>query len=392
MTRHESDRTTITSALKLLTDEGFDGMSTAIELLLNEAMKLERCEYLGAGPYERNEDRRGYANGFKPKRVKSRLGELELSIPKVRATNELESFYPRALERGERSERALKLAVAEMYVQGVSTRKVTEITRELCGLDVSSSEVSRVAALLDEELEAWRTRPLGEFAYLILDARYEKVRHGGRIVNCALLYAVGIGLDGKRSVLGVSVSLSEAEVHWRAFLDGLLDRGLRGVQHVTSDDHAGLKAALNSTLPGASWQRCQFHLQRNAQAYVPHVEQRKQVARDLRDIFNAPDRFEAERLLEMTTKAWRPKAPKLADWMEENVLEGLAVFALPRSHWRRMRTSNLLERLSREIKRRTRVATLFPNEPSLLRLATAILAEISEDWETGRVYLNMDAE
>lgn len=392
MTRHESDRTTITPVLELLIDHGFDGMAEAIELLLNEAMKLERSGYLGARPYERSEERRGHANGFKPKRVKSRLGQFDLAIPKVRATSSLDPFYPRALERGERSDRALKLAVAEMYVQGVSTRKVTEITRQLCGLDVSSSQVSRVSALLDEELEAWRNRPLGEYRYVLVDARYEKVRHGGRIVSCALLYAVGIDLEGKRSVLGVSVSLSEAEVHWRDFLGSLLDRGLRGVVHVTSDDHAGLKAALASTFPGASWQRCQFHLQRNAQSHVPRVEQRKEIARDLRDIFNAPDQVEAERLLKKTAASWRERAPKLATWLEDNVPEGLAVFQLPVSHRRRLRTSNLLERLSREIKRRTRVATLFPNEPSLLRLATAILAEISEEWETGRVYLNMDAE
>jgi len=392
MTHHESDRNTITTALELLTEQGFDGMASAIELLLNEAMKLERSAYLDAAPYERSENRRGHANGFKPKRVKSRLGELELAIPKVRATDDLEAFYPHALERGERSERALKLALAEMYVQGVSTRKVTAITRELCGLDVSSSQVSRVSALLDEELEAWRTRPLGEFQYVLLDARYEKIRDGGRVVSCALLYAVGINPEGRRSVLGVSVSFSEAEVHWREFLLGLLNRGLRGVGHVTSDDHAGLKAALNSTLRGVSWQRCQFHLQQNAQSYVPRVEHRKQVARDLRDVFNAPNRVEAERLLKKAADAWRKKAPKLAAWMEANVPEGLAVFELPIAHRRRMRTSNLLERLSREIKRRTRVATLFPNESSLLRLATAILAEVSEEWETGRVYLNMEAE
>jgi len=392
MTRHEFDRNTISTVLELLIEEGFEGMAGAIETLLNEAMKLERSAYLDAAPYERSGERRGYANGFKPKGAKTKLGELKLKIPKVRATKDLESFYPQALERGERSERALKLAVAEMYVQGVSTRKVTAITRQLCGLDISSSQVSRISALLDEELEAWRTRPLGEFQYILLDARYEKIRHGGRVMNCALLYAVGVNNEGRRCVLGVSVSLSEAEVHWREFLLGLLARGLRGVVHVTSDSHAGLKAALTSTLRGTSWQRCQFHLQQNAQKYVPRVEQRKEVARDLRDVFNAPNRVEAERLLKKAVEAWRKRAPKLASWMEDNVPEGLTVFELPIAHRRRMRTSNLLERLSREIKRRTRVATLFPNESSLLRLATAILAEVSEEWETGRVYLNMDAE
>ena len=389
MTHHDPDRNRIAAVLELLTEQGFEGMSSAIELLLNEAMKLERSEYLGAGPYERTDDRRGYSNGYKAKHVKSRLGELDLEMPQVRG---VEAFYPKALERGERSERALKLAVAEMYVQGVSTRKVTAITKQLCGLEISSSQVSRVAKLLDEELEAWRTRELGEYRYLLLDARYEKVRHGGRIVSCALLYAVGIDLEGKRSVLGVSVSLSEAEVHWRALLKDLVDRGLHGVRMVTSDDHAGIKAALAATFSGVAWQRCQFHLQQNAGAYVPRIDQRKAVARDVRAIFDAPDEVEAKRLLSKAATTWRKPAPRLASWMEDNLPEGFTVFSLPPGHRRRLRTSNLLERLSREIKRRTRVATLFPNEPSLLRLATAVLAEVSEEWETGRVYLNMEAE
>ncbi|MCP3914615.1 MAG: IS256 family transposase [bacterium] len=393
MTHHDPDRTSITAALELLVNEGFDGMANAIALLLNEAMKLERSEFLGAGPYERTEERRGYGNGFKPKHVKSRLGELDLSVPKVRDLAEgIEPFYPRALERGERSERALKLAVAEMYVQGVSTRKVTEITKELCGLEVSSSQVSRVAKQLDDELEAWRTRELGEYRYLLLDARYEKVRHGGHVVSCALLYAVGIDLEGKRSVLGVSVSLSEAEVHWRALLKDLVERGLHGVRMITSDDHAGIKAALAATFSGVAWQRCQFHLQQNATAYVPRVDQRPDAARDIRSIFNAPDRAEAERLLNKTINTWQESAPRLAAWMDENLPEGFTVFDLPPAHRRRLRTSNLLERLSREIKRRTRVATLFPNEASLLRLASAILVEVSEEWETGRCYLNMESE
>ncbi len=333
MTHHDPDRNSIATALELLTNEGFDRMADAIALLLNEAMKLERSDFLGAGPYERSGERIGYANGFKPKRVKGRLGELELSIPKVRnLADGVEPFYPRALERGERSERALKLAVAEMYVHGVSTRKVTEITRELCGLEISSSQVSRAAKLLDDELQAWRTRELGEYRYLLLDARYEKVRHGGRIVSSALLYAVGIDLDGKRSVLGVGVSLSEAEVHWRALLKDLVGRGLHGVHMVTSDDHAGIKAALAATFSGVAWQRCQFHLQQNAGAYVPRVDQRREAARDIRAIFDAPDRTEAERRLQRAVDLWQERAPRLAEWMADNLPEGLTVFDLPPAH------------------------------------------------------------
>lgn len=393
MTHHEPDATTISSVLELLTEHGYEEMARAIEILLNEAMKIERSAFLGAGPYERNDARRGYANGYKPKRVKSRLGELSLSIPKVNDLDEgLEPFYPRALERGERSERALKLAVAQMWVEGVSTRKVKAVTEQLCGLEISSTQVSRAAKLLDKELEAWRSRPLGSHRYLILDARYEKVRHGGQVVSCAVLLAAGVDASGKRSVLGVSVSLSEAEVHWRSFLQSLQDRGLRGVVAITSDGHAGIKASVAALFPGVAWQRCQFHLQQNAQAYVPRVEMRREVAGDIRGVFNAPNRVEADRLLGSVIEKYREIAPKLAAWMEANVHEGLAVFGLPEAHRRRMRTSNLMERLSKEIKRRTRVATLFPSEESLLRLVTAVVAEISEEWETGRTYLHMETE
>jgi transposase-like protein len=349
-------------------------------------MKLERAQTLGAAPYERAASRRGHANGFKPKTVHSRLGELQLQVPQTRGVE----FYPSALERGERSERALKLAVAEMYVQGVSTRKVAEITRELCGLDVSSSQVSRTAALLDEELTQWRNRPLSRTPFLLVDARYEKVRHGGSVVDCAVLVAVGITPEGTRSVLGVSVSLSEAEVHWREFFQALLARGLYGVEMIVSDAHEGLAAARKASFAGVPWQRCQFHLQQNALQYVPKIDLRKEVAADLRSVFNAGDRPEAERLLSLAVKKYQTSAPRLAQWMETAVPEGLTVLTLPAAYRRRLRTSNVLERLSQEIKRRTRVATLFPHEATLLRLASAVLMEISEDWETSNAYLTLD--
>jgi transposase-like protein len=373
--------------IQVLDEHGCEGMARALEILFNEAMKIERSAVLGAQPHQRTAERRGYANGFKPKRLATRVGKLELRIPQTRGI----AFYPQSLERGVRSERALKLAVAEMYVQGVSTRKVTEITRELCGLDVSSSQVSRAAQLLDEELRSWRERPLGKLAYLLLDARYEKVRHGGSVVDCAVLVAVGVLPDGKRTVLGVSVSLSEAEVHWREFLAALVARGLHGVEMITSDAHEGLKAARQAVFPGIPWQRCQFHLQQNAAAYVPQVEMRAEVAADLRGVYNAPDRHEAERLLKLAVEKYRPRAPRLADWMENNVPEGLTVFTRPAAHRRRLRTTNMLERLNKEILRRTRVATLFPNEASLLRLASAVLSEVDQEWQTGICYLNPEA-
>ena len=392
MTRLPPESTALNEAMELLARSGLEELSTALATLLNEAMKIERSHFLQAGPYERNEDRRGHANGYKPKSVQTRVGQLDVQVPQVRGLEDGEGFYPTALEKGVRSERALKLAIAEMYVQGVSTRKVLAITRELCGFEVTSSQVSRAAELLDEELESWRTRSLGEVPYVYLDARYEKIRHGGSVVSCAVLIAVGVEADGRRSVLGVSVSLSEAEVHWRDFLNSLLERGLRGVRLVVSDDHSGLGNARSACFPGVPWQRCQFHLQRNAVAYVPRADLRRAVAEDLRGIFGAADRDEAQRRLKLFLKKHRPAAPKLADWAEHNVPQGLTVLEvdLPASHRRRLRTVNVVERLNREVYRRTRVATLFPNEASLLRLVSAVLIETSEEWQAGKKYLTME--
>ena len=384
---HQGDSNVIEGVLQVLVEQGFGQIGEAVRILLNEAMRLERSQVLEAQPYERSEKRRGYANRFKPKTVNTRLGPLTVQIPQVRGDDV--EFYPSVLERGVRSERALKLAIAEMYVQGVSTRKVTEVMKQLCGLEVSSTQVSRTSQALDEELTAWRERPLGEMPYLVLDARYEKIRHGGSVVSCAVLIAVGITPDGRRSVLGLSVSLSEAEVHWRDFLASLQSRGLHGVQLIVSDSHAGLKAAREARMPGVPWQRCQFHLQQNAAQYVPRIQMRTEVAADLRAIFDSPDRSEADRRLQLTVRKYEKTAPKLSAWIEENVPESLTVFSFPGSHRRRLRTSNLLERLNKEIKRRTRVATLFPNDASLLRLVSAVLMEISEEWESDKIYLGI---
>jgi len=380
----------IDQVMEILIEQGFGGMDQAMTILINEAMKIERAGALRATAYERTPERQGHANGYKPKNVKSRLGNLALSVPQVRGGVD---FYPSALEKGERSERALKLAMAEMYIQGVTTRKVSSVLEKLCGLDFNSMDVSRASEMLDQELQFWRNRPLGEVLYLMLDARYEKVRMNGSVVSCAVLIATGVQVDGKRSILGVDVSISEAEVHWREFLLGLKKRGMHGVKQVTSDDHSGLRAALPSSLPGVAWQRCQVHLQRNATAYVPKAEMRETVAADLRSIFNAPNREEADRLLAKTIEKYSEKAGRLAVWLEENVPDGLTVFALPEKHQRRLRTTNMVERQNREIKRRTRVSGLFPNEASLLRLVSAILMEVSEDWEsTEKAYLKMKAD
>jgi putative transposase len=309
----------LNDAVELLINHGFDEMGKSLRILLDTAMLIERERYLGAGHYERTEERQGHANGFKPKTVKTRVGALELLVPQTRDSG----FYPKSLEKGIRSERALKVSLAEMYVQGVSTRKVAKITEELCGFTVTSQEVSRAAQLLDEELQSWRTRSLGCFPYVFLDARYEKVRQGGHVLDAAVLIAIGVSEQGIRQVLGVSVKLSEHEVHWRDFLKSLQARGLYGTRLITSDAHPGLKAALKAVFPSVPWQRCQFHLQQNAQSYVPKQEWKTEVARDIRHIFNAATQPESERLLNLSIDRWKEKAPALASWMEANIPEGL---------------------------------------------------------------------
>lgn len=385
---HQVHPSTVEQVFQSLAEHGFDGMAQAMQVLLNECMKVERQQAIGAGPYERSKSRRGQANGFKPKRVKTRIGELKLAVPQVRGME----FYPSALERGVRSEKALKLALAEMYVQGVSTRKMTQITEQLCGCEVSSSEVSRVAATLDQELEKWRKRPLGEIKYLLFDARYEKVRHGGSVVDCAVFTAIGIDPKGCRSVLGVSVSLSEAEVHWREFFKSLLSRGLHGVEFIVSDAHAGLKQARKACFTGVPWQRCQFHLLHNALQYIPKKDMKSEVMADLRPVFDSPDEPAARRQLDQVVAKYASKAPQLAAWLEANAPESFTVYRLPASHRQKLRTTNMLERLHRELKRRTRIATLFPNETSLLRLVSALLQETSEDWEAANRYVIFDSK
>ena len=258
---------------------------------------------------------------------------------------------------------------------------VEKVLREFGIEGMSSTQVSRATALLDGELQAWRKRPLGRFRSVFLDARYEKTREHGVSDDCAVLTAIGVGEDGRRRVLGVSVALSEAEVHWRAFLESLVARGLQGVELVTSDDHAGLKAARRAVLPGARWHRCQFHLAQNAVHHAPNLAVKAEIGRELRTVWNASSLEAAETELKRLVAAYRPTAPKLAAWMETAVPEGLAVFKLPSGHQRRMRTSNPIERsIQQEIKRRTRKIRVFPNEASLERLVTAILVEIDETW------------
>jgi putative transposase len=370
-----------------------DGLENAIpkisELLMNAAMLLERIQHIGANPNQRNvEGRNGYSNGFKPRAFHTAMGKLELAIPQVRESSG--PFRTSLLEQGSRSDRALKSAIATMYVEGVSTRRVTKVMQKLCGFEVSSGQVSKLTGELDVEFKKWRNRPLPEICYLTIDATFYKVRIDGVVRDCATLIAIGVRRDnGKRMILGVSCALSEAEVHWRDFLTSLRERGMGMPDLATSDAHAGLRAALKSCFAGTPWQRCQFHLQQNAQDYVTKQDLKSKVAQDIKTIFNADDRLHAEQRLEAFIKTYAGTQPKLAEWAESNLPEGFTVFKIPVEHRKRMRTSNACETLNSQIKRRTRVVGLFPNEASLLRLVTAVLIEISETWETGKAYLTI---
>lgn len=387
-----TDDTAIETLMEQLISNGAEDIGPVFARLFDLAMRIERERFLGAGHYERNAGRRGYGNGSKPKRIDTPAGTLLVNVPKTAGHEE--PFYPQSLERGRRSSRAVMLAVAEMYVKGVSTRDAEAVLAEFGIETLSSMQVSRAAKLLDEELAAWRNRALGEVRYLIVDARYEKMRHGGVVRDGAVLSAIGIGADERRRVLGVSVALSEAEVHWRAFLESLLKRGMGGVRFVVSDDHAGLRAARQAVLGGATWQRCQFHLAQNAIHHSPNVTIRKRIGKELRQIWNAPGLPVAEENLRLLVESYREKAPKLSQWLEDNIPQGLAVFALPEHHRRRLRTSNPIERgIQQEIKRRTQKVRVFPNEQSLERLVSAVLVEIDDKWASAdKAYIKWECQ
>ena len=348
-------------------------------------MKSERDQTLQATPYERSKERLGYANGYKDKTLNSRVGKLELNIPQTRGVG----FYPSTLEKGLRSEKALKLAVAEMYLKGVSTRRVEAITEKLCGLEISSTQVSRMTKELDVEFEKFRTRSLGLFPYIVVDALYLKVRHNGTVRDQAVLVAYGVNPFGRREILGTSISLSESEVHWRDFLQSLVRRGLTGVRLITSDDHSGLRAALRRVFSNIPWQRCQFHMCQNAQQYAPKKYMKEEIALAMRNIFHSPSLKTAQIMIEEVKDQFQKSAPEFVNWLDNNISEGLTCFNFPQKHRKKIRTSNGIERVNREIKRRTRVAVMFPNNDSALRLVTAVLMEIHEDWITGRLYLDI---
>lgn len=383
MISNKSNKAMIQEILEDFTSQGINQLKESLERLFNQLMVAEREGFIGAGPYERSNDRRDYSNGFKNKSLLTRSGKLNLKVPQVRSGN----FYPSPLEKGEKVEQALKLALAEAYVQGVSTRRMKELTEQLCGTEISSTQVSRLSQVLDEEVEKFKTRTLGKYRYLYLDAQYEKVRHEGSVHSLAVLKAVGVNEEGLREILGVSCSLSEAEVHWRGFLENLIKRGLRGLQLIISDDHPGLRNALRSVLPSVKWQRCLFHLAQNAGSHIPSTGMRREASAAVREIYQAIDKREAEERMRKVVEHYKDKAPNFCDWLEENFVEGLTFFDFPKAHWKKIRTNNLMERMNQEQKRRTRSVRLFPSVESCERLVITIAMRINEEWSTSKKYL-----
>jgi transposase-like protein len=366
---------------------GEDFLRGLVERVVQQVLEAEMTSFLGAGTYERNGERRGWRNGYKPRTLKTRVGGLELMVPKDRDGE----FQTELFERYQRSEKAFVLAMVQMYLEGVSTRKVSAITEALCGLEVSKSQVSALTAKLDAEIAEWRMRPLTEeYPYLIFDARYEKVRRGGAVVSQGVLVAIGISAAGCREVLGCWVAESESEASWGEVFAELKQRGLSGVRYVVSDDHAGMVKAIGRHFQGAVWQRCQVHFVRNALSLCG-VAQRPLVLSLMRSVTEAPTREAAKTAFGLAVAELEKKAPKTARLLEEHGEEILGVYALPEAHRKRMRTTNMLERQNQELKRRTRVVRIFPNEQSCLRLVSALLMETSQEW-MGRVYLRMEED
>jgi transposase-like protein len=368
----------------LLDDPGF--LREVVERAVQQILEAEMTEHVGAAPYERAAGRTGQRNGHKPKALRTRVGTLNLLVPQDREG----TFSTRLFSRYQRNEKALVLALMEMYVEGVSTRKVKEVTEELCGTSFSKSLVSSLAGSLDSELQAWRTRRLEAkaYPYVFVDARYEKARVDGRVVSQGVLVVSGVRDDGFREILAVQVSDTESEATYQELFRSLKGRGLKGVELVVSDDHGGLKAAIARHFQGAAYQRCQVHYTRNLLGMVGHAR-RKELAEDLRGVFAAPSREVAMRLASELATRWCGSHPGVAEHLEEHIEECLSCLAFPESHRRRIRTTNGLERLNQEIKRRTRVVRIFPNREACLRLVTALAVEHSEEWLTGRRYLDM---
>ena len=363
-----------------------DFLKAIVGEVLNQVMEAEMSETIGAAKGERTSARTGYRSGYYSRALVTRVGTLELRVPQDRQGR----FSTEVFERYQRSEKALVWALAEMYVQGVSTRKVKAVTEELCGHAFSASAVSAIVKKLDSQLEQFATRRLEqEYPYLILDARYERVREGGCIRSQAVLVAIGINWDGRRCILGVELAARESRTSWREMLVGLRARGLRGVEFVVSDNHEGLKSAVGEVLPEAVWQRCYVHFLRNALDHLPRKAD-DDCLRELRWLYDRRDVEEARRDLRAWLVKWAAKYPKLCEWVEEAIEETFAFYSLPPQHHKHLKSTNMLERYNEELKRRTHVVRIFPNAASCLRLVRAMAAEQHEAWIEGTRYLNME--
>ncbi len=384
MTRKEDTISLTEVKAALAADPEF--LKSLLQPVLQEFLEGEMNEALGAGKYERTGGRLGYRSGYYTRQLTTRVGTIELRIPQDRQGR----FSTELFERYQRSEKALVATMAEMYVQGVSTRKVKAITEELCGQSFSAATISRVVETLDEELAKFARRALaGEYPYLILDARYEKVRLDGVIRSQAVLVAIGVNGEGQREVLAVELANRETLHSWREFLLGLRERGLGGVRFVVSDQHAGLKQAIAELCPEAVWQRCYVHFLRNALEHLPRKAD-DDCLQELRWMYDRRDVTEARRDLAAWLAKWSGKYPKLCDWVESNIEETFAFYCLPLAHHKHLKSTNMLERLNEEFKRRTHVVRIFPNEASCLRLIRALAVETHEEWLEGPRYLDME--
>jgi transposase-like protein len=368
----------------LLDDPAF--LREVVQGALQAILETEMTAHLGAARYERSGERTGYRNGSKPRTLKTRVGTLELRVPQDRDG----TFSTALFARYQRNEQALVLTLMEMYLQGVSTRKVAAITEELCGTSFSKSQVSALAGRLDAELAAWRERPLrAAYPYLCVDARYEHVRIDGRVVSQGVLVVAGVRGDGRREVLAVEVADTESEATYHDLFRRLKARGLCGVVLVTSDDHAGLRAAVARHFQGASWQRCQVHFTRNLLGLVS-AKHRGRLAEEVRGIFGAASAAQAHATAQSCAQTWRSSHPQVAAKLEADLEDCLACYPFPAAHRPRLRTTNGLERFNQELKRRTRVVRIFPNRTAVLRLVTALAMEQSEEWVSGRRYLDLE--
>ncbi len=363
-----------------------DFLRPLVKELVQEVLEAEMREALQAAKSERTQARRGYRSGYRPRTLVTRVGKLELQVPQDRQGR----FSTEVFERYQRSEKALVSALAQMYIQGVSTRKVKAITEELCGHAFSASTVSRINKRLDEQLEQFAARRLEEaYPYLILDARYEKVREGGYVVSRAVLIAIGINAEGRRCILGVELANRETRTSWKGLLRSLRERGLHGVEYVVTDHHEGLRQAIREVLPEAAWQRCYVHFLRNALDHLPRKAD-DDCLQELRWLYDRRCLEEARADLAAWLVKWQAKYAKLCDWVEEHIEETWTFYRLPLQHHKHMKSTNMLERLNEEIRRRTRVVRIFPNAESCLRLVRALAVEMHENWIEATRYLNME--